>query len=172
MKRNFYIVSFAILGILLQFLAHALIETWYIGLLLADFSRYGFGLTWENWVLIHNILTVLFFLAGAWIGYKEGVYWWKKIYEENRITIWRAEWKEKCKKIPVSWLIATGTVLIIFSGGWILLEELGIIARPGEQRVCPMDAMQCPDGSYVGRTGPNCEFASCPVGLKSDFNHQ
>ncbi len=20
----------------------------------------------------------------------------------------------------------------------------------------------CPDGSYVGRTGPNCEFATCP----------
>lgn len=26
---------------------------------------------------------------------------------------------------------------------------------------CPMDAMQCSDGSYVGRTGPNCEFV-CP----------
>lgn len=27
--------------------------------------------------------------------------------------------------------------------------------------VCTKDAMQCPDGSYVGRTGPNCEFV-CP----------
>ena len=27
--------------------------------------------------------------------------------------------------------------------------------------VCTMDAMQCPDGSYVGRTGPNCQFV-CP----------
>ena len=26
---------------------------------------------------------------------------------------------------------------------------------------CTMDAMMCPDGSYVGRTGPNCEFV-CP----------
>ena len=26
---------------------------------------------------------------------------------------------------------------------------------------CTMDAMQCPDGSYVGRTGPGCTF-SCP----------
>ena len=26
---------------------------------------------------------------------------------------------------------------------------------------CTADAMQCPDGSYVGRTGPNCEFV-CP----------
>jgi len=28
----------------------------------------------------------------------------------------------------------------------------------GEQVMCTMDAMECPDGSYVGRTGPNCEF--------------
>lgn len=28
--------------------------------------------------------------------------------------------------------------------------------------VCTMDARQCPDGSFVGRTGPNCEFAPCP----------
>jgi hypothetical protein len=27
--------------------------------------------------------------------------------------------------------------------------------------VCPQDAKQCPDGSYVSRTGPNCEFAEC-----------
>ncbi len=26
---------------------------------------------------------------------------------------------------------------------------------------CTMDAMQCPDGSWVGRTGPDCEFV-CP----------
>jgi hypothetical protein len=26
---------------------------------------------------------------------------------------------------------------------------------------CTMDAMQCPDGSYVGRTGPDCQFV-CP----------
>ena len=29
-------------------------------------------------------------------------------------------------------------------------------------RVCQQDAMQCPDGSWVGRTGPNCKFAPCP----------
>jgi hypothetical protein len=32
----------------------------------------------------------------------------------------------------------------------------------GEQVMCTMDAKMCPDGSYVGRTGPNCEFAACP----------
>jgi hypothetical protein len=32
---------------------------------------------------------------------------------------------------------------------------------PGEGVVCTADAMMCADGSYVGRTGPNCEFV-CP----------
>lgn len=29
-------------------------------------------------------------------------------------------------------------------------------------RICPQDAKRCPDGSFVRRTGPNCEFAPCP----------
>ncbi len=35
--------------------------------------------------------------------------------------------------------------------------------QPGEADpvMCTADAMLCPDGSYVGRTGPNCEFV-CP----------
>lgn len=28
---------------------------------------------------------------------------------------------------------------------------------------CPSDAKLCPDGSYVSRKGPNCEFSACPV---------
>lgn len=32
-----------------------------------------------------------------------------------------------------------------------------------ESVACTMDAKLCPDGSAVGRTGPNCEFAACPV---------
>ena len=28
---------------------------------------------------------------------------------------------------------------------------------------CTMDAKQCPDGSYVGRSGPKCEFSPCPI---------
>ncbi|HTK60236.1 MAG TPA: hypothetical protein VL283_03470 [Candidatus Baltobacteraceae bacterium] len=31
-----------------------------------------------------------------------------------------------------------------------------------EGTVCTMEAKQCPDGSYVGRQGPKCEFAPCP----------
>jgi hypothetical protein len=28
---------------------------------------------------------------------------------------------------------------------------------------CTMDAKLCDDGSYVGRSGPKCEFAACPT---------
>jgi Immunoglobulin-like domain of bacterial spore germination len=36
------------------------------------------------------------------------------------------------------------------------------VATTTEQIVCPQDAMQCPDGLFVGRTGANCEFV-CPT---------
>lgn len=32
--------------------------------------------------------------------------------------------------------------------------------------VCTMDAVQCADGSWVGRSGPNCEFV-CPAGTST-----
>ncbi|MEI8337967.1 MAG: hypothetical protein WCF92_02360 [bacterium] len=34
--------------------------------------------------------------------------------------------------------------------------------KPLKGVICTMEAKQCADGSYVGRTGPNCEFTSCP----------
>lgn len=39
------------------------------------------------------------------------------------------------------------------------------IALP-EGVMCTMDAQLCPDGSYVGRTGPNCKFV-CPASSES-----
>ena len=33
----------------------------------------------------------------------------------------------------------------------------------GDGVACTMEARLCPDGSSVGRSGPNCEFAACPV---------
>ena len=31
------------------------------------------------------------------------------------------------------------------------------------RRGCTLEAKLCPDGTAVGRSGPNCEFAECPV---------
>ncbi len=35
------------------------------------------------------------------------------------------------------------------------------------QKFCTMEVLTCPDGSFVGRQGPNCEFAPCPTILDS-----
>lgn len=34
--------------------------------------------------------------------------------------------------------------------------------QPANLTACTDEAKVCPDGSAVGRTGPNCEFAACP----------
>jgi hypothetical protein len=38
----------------------------------------------------------------------------------------------------------------------------GYPGNNGRQVACTMEAKLCPDGSAVGRTGSNCEFAECP----------
>lgn len=82
MKKIFYISLFALLGVLAQFIAHGLLEIWYIGLLLEDFSRYGFGFSWDAWVMIHNVGTVLLFATGVGAGFRRGKFLWKKMYEK------------------------------------------------------------------------------------------
>lgn len=81
MKKIIYIILFTFLGILLQFLIHGLVEIWYIGLLINNFSRYGFGLSWPQWFIIHHIATVILFVAGALFGFWQGKFWWRRIYE-------------------------------------------------------------------------------------------
>ena len=36
--------------------------------------------------------------------------------------------------------------------------------------ICTQEAKLCPDGSYVGRTGPKCEFALCPQKSSPSLN--
>ncbi len=56
-------------------------------------------------------------------------------------------------------LICAGLAVVFY--GVVLAG--GLFNRPAQPDtvVCTADAMQCPDGSYVGRTGPECKFV-CP----------
>ncbi|MBL1434105.1 hypothetical protein COB87_000815 [Candidatus Wolfebacteria bacterium] len=53
--------------------------------------------------------------------------------------------------------------------GTILLTLVGIVGflyqyakdTPRGPIACTLEARICPDGSTVGRTGPNCEFRAC-----------
>ena len=84
MKKIIYITAFTVLGVLVQFLLHALIEVWYIGLLVRDFATFGFGLSWDTWFIIHAVLTILFLIGGVSAGYFSGKKWWRIIYVEQR----------------------------------------------------------------------------------------
>lgn len=41
--------------------------------------------------------------------------------------------------------------------------EIATSTNTGGGVACTMEAKICPDGSAVGRTGPNCAFAECPT---------
>lgn len=68
-----------------------------------------------------------------------------------------------------STIVSILIVLFIVLGGWYWWSLNGGPAMPGitppvpDGVACTMEAKQCPDGSYVGRTGPNCAFAPCPT---------
>ena len=62
----------------------------------------------------------------------------------------------------------------IVCGGWIglVLAMVGLIVWCAAFRgktdvvvpvICTADALECPNGQYVGRTGPKCEFDCGPV---------
>lgn len=54
-------------------------------------------------------------------------------------------------------LLAGLTVIVVIGFYFFGIQQ----ARAPGPVACTADAMQCPDGSYVGRSGPNCEFV-CP----------
>lgn len=84
MKKNSYIILFVVLGVLLSFLTHALIEIPIIILLLSDFEKWGFGLSWDAWYMIHTIGTAALLVLGISIGFWQGRYWWGVIYVKNK----------------------------------------------------------------------------------------
>ncbi len=58
-------------------------------------------------------------------------------------------------------IVVLAAVIII--GGVVFLSKKQTTATGQPQQIaCTTDAKQCPDGSYVGRQGPQCEFAACP----------
>jgi hypothetical protein len=44
-----------------------------------------------------------------------------------------------------------------------------LISNGGVSGACTQDAKVCPDGTSVGRVGPNCEFPSCPASTQSNL---
>ncbi len=49
----------------------------------------------------------------------------------------------------------------VLAGGEEILKSFKL-TEASSGKACTLEAKVCPDGSSVGRTGPNCEFAQCP----------
>lgn len=68
----------------------------------------------------------------------------------------------------ISTLVGILVIVIIavtfFGGVFVYQYLLGYKTNNQQQGLtaCTEEAKICPDGSVVGRTGPNCEFAECP----------
>ncbi len=58
--------------------------------------------------------------------------------------------------------IAISTLAAFLIGGFVLGSKNKNNPPAGGPKACTQEAKLCPDGSYVSRTGPNCEFAQCP----------
>lgn len=58
-------------------------------------------------------------------------------------------------------LIGGVVVLVIVTLMWTVGARKA--QAPVDGVVCTQEVKECPDGSYVGRTGPKCEFKECPV---------
>lgn len=54
-----------------------------------------------------------------------------------------------------------GAIIIISGSIWFFSIQKGV--KKNNPVACTEEAKLCPDGSAVGRTGPNCEFAACPI---------
>lgn len=59
-----------------------------------------------------------------------------------------------------TWWVLSVLILILLIGGVYAIVN-GFPRSQQTQVACTQEAKQCPDGSYVGRTGVNCEFSAC-----------
>ncbi len=69
---------------------------------------------------------------------------------------------------PVAWyharmkslFLGLLAIVIIGIGGFVYRNA---VEHPTKPITCPLDALQCPDGTSIARTGPSCVFAECPL---------
>ncbi len=94
----------------------------------------------------------LWFLVGLAVGVEMG-----------RLNAGRKmDWTKALIALGIAAFLAAAVVCVRYwwstrDGGWwdMMPHETGVY--------CTQEARQCPDGSFVGRTGPHCEFAPCPT---------
>src|SRR3989344_4308527 len=75
---------------------------------------------------------------------------------------------------PIIIAIIVAIIAVGGAGGYMLINKSKIknqnlntqnqnTDNPNNQVVCAQDVNECPDGSFVSRVPPKCEFAICPA---------
>ncbi len=123
LKRLLYVGCFIVLGLLLQFLLRAGVET-------AGISIFG----WTHWDRVHGALVVGFFALGAWWGYASGMKWWNVIYVEKRFG-WPPTWMKR-RGGKARWVVLFLALAVLFG-----LEIRQIFWRPP---VAPLRPVETP----------------------------
>ncbi len=61
-------------------------------------------------------------------------------------------------------IIGVAVLAVLAYGAWNFSQKASSVVKgePTGEVMCTMDAKECPDGSWVGRSGPNCQFV-CPI---------
>lgn len=58
---------------------------------------------------------------------------------------------------------ALGSIALVLAIGAVSwMWQVRTAKAPVGEQACTQETERCPDGSLVGRTGPNCAFAACP----------
>ena len=60
-------------------------------------------------------------------------------------------------------VIIIGLAAVLATALWVTESRTTVTTVPPRGQACTTEAKICPDGSAVGRSGPNCAFAPCPV---------
>ncbi len=80
LKKFLYHLAVITAGGLSGFLLHALIELWYIPRLLNNYALWGWGLSWNQWFMIHELFVITLTIGGALWGARQAGRWWQYIY--------------------------------------------------------------------------------------------
>jgi hypothetical protein len=138
-------------------LRNAIVAALYIALIVSAINWFGsmFENT-EDTIMAPMVMLSLFVLSAAIMGYLF-VYEPVRLYLDGR--------KEEAlpffaKTVGVFACCALVFVVLLF-----VMPRRPLVEAPEDPGgvACTMEAKICPDGSSVGRVGPNCEFAPCPT---------
>ncbi len=84
----------------------------------------------------------------------------------NIIAFYKISKKASYLLIPYILWVSFAIYLNASIGYWIgpggTVDKIPLNDNPNAI-ACTMEAKMCPDGTFVGRTGPKCEFSPCPL---------